>query len=293
MRILLLSDIHGNWPALQAINEPFDACLVLGDLVDYGLEPGPCIQWVKEHATYSVRGNHDHGVAQYVKVQGRNGFKYLTAITRPITQERVSAAERRFLGALPVTCRCTLANTRFLLVHATPRDPLDEYAIADADFWSRRLADVDASVICVGHTHHPYVVEVGDKLVINPGSVGQPRDGDPRASYAIIENQRVELKRVEYPVEATVRNVQESNLPEPAKALLAEVFRTGGMAKPDSGQHKAEEAPPHPWIPKSTDSTPPKEEPHDCIPYLASTWFCRRNRVAGAHYRLPVASQDP
>jgi putative phosphoesterase len=241
MRILLLADIHGNWPALQAIDEPFDLCLVLGDLVDYGLEPSPCIQWVMDHApAYSVRGNHDHGVAQQVSVQGRAGFKYLTAITRPLTQERVSTAERRFLGSMPTTKRFTLDNTRFLLVHATPRDPLDEYAIADADFWSRRLEDVDAHVICVGHTHHPYVVEVGDKVVINPGSVGQPRDGDPRASYAIIENQRVELKRIEYPVENTVRVVQESNLPEPAKALLAEVFRTGGMAKPDSAHNLAE-----------------------------------------------------
>src|SRR6266446_2589556 len=120
MRILLLADIHANWPALQAINEPFDECLVLGDLVDYGLDPSPCIQWVKEHGTYSVRGNHDHGVAQYVNVQGKNGFKYLTAVTRPLTQERISLEERRFLGALPITRRFTLDNTRFLLVHATP-----------------------------------------------------------------------------------------------------------------------------------------------------------------------------
>src|SRR5688572_19993066 len=123
MRILLLADIHGNWAALQAINEPFDACLVLGDLVDYGLEPVPCIQWVRDHATYSVRGNHDHGVAQNVKVQGRSGFKYLTAITRPLTQERLSPNDRRFLGSMPVSRRVTLDTTRFLLVHATPRDP--------------------------------------------------------------------------------------------------------------------------------------------------------------------------
>ena len=76
----------------------------------------------------------------------------------------------------------TLDNTRYLLVHATPRDPLDEYALPDVDFWVRRLQNVEADVICVGHTHQPYVLEVGDKLVINPGSVGQPRDGDPRAS---------------------------------------------------------------------------------------------------------------
>ena len=240
MRILLLADIHANWPALRAIDESFDACLVLGDLVDYGLEPSPCIQWVKQKATHAVRGNHDHGVAQFVKVQGKNGFKYLTGVTREVTQQRISVDERRLLGSLPVSKRVTLAGVKFLLVHATPRDPLDEYSIADVDFWSRRLVGVDAQVICVGHTHHPYILEVGDKLVINPGSVGQPRDGDPRASYAIIDNQRVELKRIEYPVEDTVTNVLQSNLPEPAKALLVEVFRTGGLTKPDSGRVKSD-----------------------------------------------------
>jgi putative phosphoesterase len=241
MRILLLADIHANWPALKAIDtEPFDVCLVLGDLVDYGLEPAPCIDWVRRRATHAVRGNHDHCVAQLVKVQGKAGFKYLSGVTRSLTQERLSSDDRRFLGALPVTRRLVLEHTRFLLVHATPRDPLDEYVMNDLEAWERRLQDVDAQVICVGHTHYPYTLEVGDKLVINPGSVGQPRDNDPRASYAIIENGRVELKRVEYAVEDTVRTVLESSLPEPAKALLAEVFRTGGLAKPDSGKLKGE-----------------------------------------------------
>lgn len=249
MRILLLADIHANWPALQAIHESFDACLVLGDLVDYGLDPTPCIDWVRTKATHAVRGNHDHGVAQYVKVQGKSGLKYLTGVTREVTQERILPEDRRFLGALPITKRVTIDGVKFLLVHATPRDPLDEYANADADFWARRLADVDAQVICVGHTHHPYVLEVGNKLVINPGSVGQPRDGDPRASYAIIENQHVELKRIDYPVEDTVASVLQSNLPEPAKALLIEVFRTGGLAKPDSGRIESE--PPTSSVPTS------------------------------------------
>src|ERR1051325_1567489 len=240
MRVLLLSDIHANWAALQAIDESFDACLVLGDLVDYGLEPSQCIQWVRQQSTHAVRGNHDHGVAQFVKVQGKTGFKYLTGVTRQLTQERISSEERRFLGSLPISKRVTIDGVKFMLVHATPRDPLDEYSIADVDFWTRRLADVDAQVVCVGHTHHPYILEVGEKLVINPGSVGQPRDGDPRSSYAIIENNRVELKRMEYPVEDTVNTVLQSSLPEPAKSLLVDVFRTGGLTKPDSGKQKAE-----------------------------------------------------
>ncbi|HMF16786.1 MAG TPA: metallophosphoesterase family protein, partial [Gemmataceae bacterium] len=199
--------------------------------------------WVKQKVKYSVRGNHDHGVAQNVNVTGKNGFRYLTGVTRPITLEKMSSDHRRFLATMPVSRTLTLEDTRYLLVHATPRDPLDEYALPDADYWSRRLQGVDANVICVGHTHHPYVLEVGDKLVINPGSIGQPRDGDPRASYAVIENHRVEIKRVEYPVEDTVRTVLQSTLPEPAKGLLVDVFRTGGMAKPDSGKQKADGPP--------------------------------------------------
>jgi putative phosphoesterase len=227
MRILLVADIHANWPALEAIDEPHDLCLCLGDLVDYGLEPSPCIQWVHERAHYTVRGNHDHGVAQNVTVFGRNGFKYLTSMTRTLTRERLNEEEMRFLAHLPVTRTVTIEDTRFLLVHATPRDPLDEYAVAKEDFWARRLENVEADVVCVGHTHQPYVLEVGNKLVINPGSVGQPRDGDPRASYAIIEGQRVELKRIEYPIENSVRTIQDSNLPDPAKELLIEVLRNG------------------------------------------------------------------
>jgi putative phosphoesterase len=227
MRILLLADIHANWPALQAIDEPHDVCACLGDLVDYALEPVSCIDWVRRRSHYTVRGNHDHGVAQDVRVSGRNGFKYLTGVTRALTRERLAADDVRYLAGLPVTQTATLGGKRFLFVHATPRDPLDEYAHPDPDFWARRLQNVEADVVCVGHTHQPYVLPVGDKLVVNPGSVGQPRDGDPRASYAVIEDNRVELKRAAYPVEATIRVVQESNLPDLAKQMLGEVFRTG------------------------------------------------------------------
>jgi putative phosphoesterase len=227
MRILLVADIHGNWPALRALAEPHDVCICLGDLVDYGLEPAPCIDWARRKAHYAVRGNHDHGVAQNVLVTGRNGFRYLTGATRPLTRERLGDDDLRYLSRLPVSQMVTLDDTRFLLVHATPRDPLDEYAPPEEEFWQRRLRDVEADVVCVGHTHQPYVLEVGEKLVINPGSLGQPRDGDPRGSYAVIEDYKVELKRLEYPVEETVRVIQESSLPEAARDTLAAVFRTG------------------------------------------------------------------
>jgi putative phosphoesterase len=239
MRILVVADIHGNWPALQALDEPHDVCLCLGDLVDYALEPAPCIEWVRHHADYAVRGNHDHAAAQNVIISGRTGFKYLAGVTRILTRQRLGAADLRFLADLPVTQAMTLEDTRFLLVHATPRDPLDEYAHPDPDFWSRRLQNVDADVVCVGHTHQPYVLEVGDKLVINPGSVGQPRDGDPRAAYVVIDANRVEIKRIAYPVEDTIRTVTESTLPDEAKAMLSDVFRTGrGTPKTDANNQR-------------------------------------------------------
>jgi putative phosphoesterase len=231
MRILLLADIHANWPALQAIQEPHDVCLCLGDLVDYGVQPAPCIHWAKQHATHVVRGNHDHGVAQQVKLAGRTGFRYLTAATRPLMQQLVSAEDRRYLSTMPISRMVTLADIRFLLVHATPRDPLDEYALPDPGVWTRRLQQIEADVVCVGHTHQPYVLEVGNKLVINPGSVGQPRDGDPRAAYAIIDDNRVELKRVDYPIDEAVRSIDESGLPDAVRAQLTQVLRNGGMPK--------------------------------------------------------------
>jgi putative phosphoesterase len=227
MRILVLADIHANWPALQAMKETFDVCLVTGDLVDYALEPAPCVDWVRRNATHAVRGNHDHAVAQNVMIQGRNGLKYLSGVSRILTRQRLGTEDVRFLGTLPVTRFVTLENTRFLLVHATPRDPLDEYARPDMDLWSRLLQEVDVDVVCVGHTHFQYALEVGNKLVINPGSIGQPRDGDPRGAYAIIDNNRVELHRFEYPIEETIRVVEESTLPEDAKEMLAQIYRNG------------------------------------------------------------------
>lgn len=231
MRILLISDIHANWAALRTIQENYDVCLCSGDLVDYGVEPSPCIDWIRKHAEHTVRGNHDHGSAHNVGVNGGRGFRYLTGMTRPLTRKLLSEDERLYLARLPITRMVTLDTTRFLLVHGTPQDPLDEYAPANPAYWSRRLVDVDADFVCVGHTHQPFVIEAGSQVVVNPGSVGLPRDGDPRGSYAIIDNGRVELKRFEYPIEETVKAVLASALEDQPKEMLVQSYRTGGRFK--------------------------------------------------------------
>jgi putative phosphoesterase len=232
MRILVVSDIHANWAALEAITHPFDVCLCLGDLVDYGPDPAPCVRWAMAHATYAIRGNHDHGVAQGISVSGESGFKYLTGATRPSMWGSLGPQERRYLLQLPVTVRCTLAGKRFLLVHATPRDPLDEILPPDPDAWAKRLEGVEADIVCVGHTHQQFAFEVGGTLVVNPGSVGLPRDGDPRAAYAVLHDDLIEFRRVEYPIEESVRAVQASPLPDRAKEMLTGVYRTGALQLP-------------------------------------------------------------
>lgn len=227
MRVLLLADIHGNRAALEAIREPHDVCLCLGDLVDYGPEPGSCVEWVRRHARFCVRGNHDHGVAQDVEVQGVGGFRFLTAATRPPTVAALTSDQRRFLADLPTSRLLTIDGKRFLLVHATPRDPMDEYGPPDPAFWAPRLAGLRADFVCVGHTHQPYTLQVNGTTVINPGSVGLSRDSDPRAAYAVIDDGMVEMKRVEYPVERTVEAIAAGDLDPTAKQMLTDIYRGG------------------------------------------------------------------
>jgi putative phosphoesterase len=227
VRILVVSDIHANWPALAAIEEPHDLCLCLGDLVDYGPEPAACVEWAMAHADHAIRGNHDHGVAHGVPVVGDHGFRYLTRVSRPLQWAALSPEQRLYLVRLPLTKRLVVDGMRLYLVHGTPRDPLDEYLMPDPEAWARRLQGIEADVVCVGHTHQQYQLRVGETLVVNPGSVGLPRDGDPRAGYAVIENGQVELKRISYPVEETVERVRSTSMPDRAKELLIECLRKG------------------------------------------------------------------
>ena len=231
MRILVLADIHANWMALSAIRESFDACFFLGDLVEYGVDPIPCIDWVRSHATHAIRGNHDHSVAQRVPPPKGSGFRQLAGATRVLTWNLLRPSHLKYLSQLPVTQNFTLDGFRFHLVHATPRDPMDEYLAADAETWRERLSYIDADFLCVGHTHLPFHLDLGSCQIVNPGSVGQPRDGDPRAAYAIIENGHVELKRVEYDIDRTVKQLEQSGMELPLIELASQVLRTGGRRK--------------------------------------------------------------
>lgn len=233
MRILLIADIHSNWPALRAIQESFDVCLFVGDLVDYGPDPVPCIDWVRQNVELSVRGNHDHAVAQRIQPKGNSGFRKLAVATRPLHWDLIDPARTKFLARLPITARIQLDGLQFQLLHATPRDPLDEYLGPDVEGWEARLNGIDADIVCVGHTHVPYEIQVGKHRVINPGSVGQPRDGDPRASYAIIEDGQVHFHKVAYDIDETLEMMRHRNVEPWAVELTGEVLKTGGRVPPE------------------------------------------------------------
>ncbi len=239
MRILVVSDIHANWPALAAINERYDICLCLGDLVDYGPDPAPCVRWAMANVKYGIRGNHDHGVAQGVPVVGDAGYRYLTRVTRPLMWEALGPEERRYLLRLPLTRRFTIDGKKFLLVHGTPRDPLDEYVMKDPETWAKRLQDVDADYVCVGHTHVQFHLKINNTIVLNPGSVGQPRDGDPRAAYAIIDGDRIELKRIDYPIADTLAHIDSLRLPDRAKEMFRASYTQGRLRPHDKLEQPA------------------------------------------------------
>ncbi len=236
MRILVLADIHANWTALSALAEAedtFDACICAGDIVDYGTQPQECIDWVRKHCEATVRGNHDHAVAQRVAPRGGNGFRRLAAVTRPLHFDRLDQESISWLARLPVTRYIDLDGYSFFLVHATPRDPMDEYLVT-RDEWAARIESIDADFVCVGHTHIPMHLHIGDKQLINPGSVGQPRDGNPSASYAVIEDGNVELRRVKYDINAELDLVRNSGVDRDALEIAEKVLTTGQLLKTPS-----------------------------------------------------------
>ncbi|QDT65567.1 metallophosphoesterase family protein [Calycomorphotria hydatis] len=230
MKILLLADIHSNWPALAAIQESFDACLFAGDLVDYGPHPTECINWAMKHVTAGIRGNHDHAVAQRIAGKGKGTYRAWSSEIRPLQWKSLNGRQMKYLARLPLTKHLHLGDQSFYLVHGTPRDPLDEYLGAQPEVWENRLEGIDADFVVVGHTHIPFAIEVGKTTVINPGSVGQPRDGNPHAAYAIIENGRVEFRRVEYDVNQTIQAIEQLSLSTDVLELARGVLTTGGRA---------------------------------------------------------------
>jgi predicted phosphodiesterase len=236
MRIAVLSDIHGNLPALEAVLaalSPYDALWQLGDIVGYGPQPDEVVARLVEEKAVGVRGNHDSAAIGALDTDAFNDDAR-TAIEW--TAQSITPPTRDWLTALPLT----MVDEPFTLVHGSPRDPTWEYVYSAGV--ARANLPLFATTHClVGHTHVPLVfrqrsgkvdgVHVkGDmtyalgveRLVLNPGSVGQPRDGDPRASALLLDTDAgtLEWHRVEYPIERVQKLMEQLNLPRRLSARL-------------------------------------------------------------------------
>jgi predicted phosphodiesterase len=234
MRYLVLSDIHGNLEALEAVLADAPAGLpvwCLGDVVGYGPNPNECIERLRSMEHQCIVGNHDWAVMNKVDVNEFNPDAQLSVLW---TQDALTSRSLQYLEDLVVS----LVDGQFTLVHGSPREPVWEYIlyppIAQLNF-----AYFGTSYCFVGHTHVPGIFRLrgeGDericeteqlsegrvqplgegRLIINPGSVGQPRDGDSRASYVILDTAELTLehRRVAYDVEKTQKQMRKARLPE-------------------------------------------------------------------------------
>jgi putative phosphoesterase len=237
MKIAAVSDIHSNYPALMAVLEEIekddvDLTVCAGDLVGYGPYPNEVIEEIKKRAISTVQGNYDEGVgfnkddcgcAYKTPEEVEAGEKSLIWTKSQVTDEN-----KFYLRSLPNQILWERDRKKVLLVHGSPRR-LNEYLYEarPENTLIRMLKPLDIDVMIFGHTHLPYHRVVNGIHLVNAGSVGRPKDGHPRASYAVVDTGepfRVEFRRVKYPVELVANMMEEKGLPK----WLAEYLRYAG-----------------------------------------------------------------
>ena len=232
MRALILSDIHANLEALEAVfadaqvRGGFDVIWCLGDTVGYGPDPGACIDRIREFELVAVVGNHDCAAVGLIDASDFNDAALSAA---KWTASQLDAGQRDFLTSLPMV----FVQEPFTLVHGSLRDPIVEYLL-DRNSAMGTLALLETRYCLVGHSHIPFLcrdaqgepeftdfpedekIELGDaRWIINPGGVGQPRDRDPRPSYAICDTSHamIERHRVTYDIAKTQEKMRAADLP--------------------------------------------------------------------------------
>jgi diadenosine tetraphosphatase ApaH/serine/threonine PP2A family protein phosphatase len=231
VRILVVTDIHANLVALETVladAPPFDKIWCLGDLVGYGPNPNECIDRIQEFPHICLAGNHDWAALGKLDLRSFN----IDARTASLwTQSELTPSAREYLDGLPTH----VEQDGFHLAHASPREPVWEYVL-DTNVAYANFAHFSTPVCLIGHTHVPVIFELDEqqdrchlilsplpdplrlgqhRMIINPGSVGQPRDGDPRTSYAMLdmENMTLRFHRVAYPIEITQERMRARGLP--------------------------------------------------------------------------------
>lgn len=213
MKLLIISDIHGNIEALDAVLDvEHDAVVCLGDLVDYGPAPAECIDRIRQAGIYTIMGNHDNAVAYRVDCECGSTYKHLSIATREYTWEQLDDSHIEYLKGLRANMDMTFKNAIVHFTHGSPRS-MYEYILPETpdDEILEMIQNMHADVIVVGHSHIPFVRKVDGVTIINPGSVGQSRDKDTRASCAVFdtETQAVEIIRCEYDIDSVCTQIRE------------------------------------------------------------------------------------
>lgn len=231
MRIVIASDLHGNVEALAALPRRYDQLWILGDLVNYGPNPAEVIAYVRERAVHVVRGNHDHAAATSADPRCHGRYRDLAEATGRFTDSQLTAIDREYLGGLPLELELELERTRFWLCHAIPSDPLYGYAPAGSPKWPEECRHLPTDVLLVGHTHVPFITRIGQCLVVNPGSLGQPNNASGLACYAVWDNGTISLCSTAYAVATTVWKVQSMPVSEDVRSDLVTLLRSGRFAE--------------------------------------------------------------
>lgn len=219
MRLGFVSDIHSNIHALDAVFEHAagqgaDRVFCLGDIVGYNAHPNECVARLRKDEAMAVMGNHDWAATD----GDAEGFNPFAVAGVEFSRRALTEDNKRWLLGLPREARIEVDSVSLGLYHGSPRDPLYEYVFPSADSKVlRELVKVAGQprVVALGHTHLPMRLDQGATF-LNPGSVGQPRDGDPRASYALLDTRTMdtEFHRIPYDVEGAARDVRDAGLPE-------------------------------------------------------------------------------
>jgi putative phosphoesterase len=237
-RVAVITDVHANLPALQAalrrIDElGVDATYCGGDLVGYGPHPNEVCALIAERAIPTIYGNYDYAIARDLE---DCGCAYITPHDRELGQRSVDwtlahtdQTAKDYMRGLPFDLRFAVGETSVHLVHGSPRK-VNEYLFEDkpARLYERLAAAEDADVLVFGHTHKPWVHEYGGVQFVNCGSVGKPKDGDPRGAFAVLssgsEGVEVAIERVAYDAGAVAQELRAAGLPgEYADKLIAAV----------------------------------------------------------------------
>jgi putative phosphoesterase len=226
-RVAVITDIHANLPALEAVLDaidrtPVDAMYCGGDLVGYGPHPDEVCALIEERRVPTIYGNYDFAIARDLEDCGcayrDQHDRELGQLSVAWTLAHTGRRSKDFMRGLPFDLRFELGGNRVRLVHGSPRK-VNEYLFEDkpARTFERIAAGADCDVLVFGHTHQPWIHEYGGVLFVNCGSVGKPKDGDPRAAFALLrlDGRRVvaDIERVDYDAEAVGREVAAAGLP--------------------------------------------------------------------------------